>query len=89
MSGHRPEDTVLYGVVEEHLEPSCRVLGEWDTSLPAFVHAEFERYLRCGRLEHDFVSVKCAGRCHEHLVALSCQFHGFCPSCGMLARSHG
>jgi hypothetical protein len=52
---HRPEDTVLYGVVEEHLELFYRVLGERGTSLPAFVHAEFERYLRCGRLEHGYV----------------------------------
>ena len=50
---HRPEDTVLYGVVEEHLESFYRAaLGEQGASLPAFVHAEFERYLRCGRLAH-------------------------------------
>ena len=49
---HRPEDTVLYGVVEEHLESFYQALGEQGISLPAFVHAEFERYLRCGRLEH-------------------------------------
>ena len=41
---------MLYGVVEEHLESFYRALGEQGASLPAFVHAEFERYLRCGRL---------------------------------------
>ena len=49
---HRPEDTVLYSVVEEHLEAFYRALAGQGASLPAFVHAEFERYLRCARLEH-------------------------------------
>ena len=53
---HRPEDTVLYGVVAEHLESFYQALGEQGTSLPAFVHAEFGRYLRCGRLEHGLRS---------------------------------
>ena len=43
---------MLYGVVEEHLESFYQALGEQGISLPAFVHAEFECYLRCGRLEH-------------------------------------
>jgi ribosomal protein S27E len=73
---------VLYGVVEEHLESFYRALAEQGTTLPAFVHAEFERYLRCGRLEHGFVRVKCTGCRHEHLVAFSCKCRGFCPSCG-------
>ena len=73
---------MLYGVVEEHLESFYQALGEQGTSLPAFVHAEFERYLRCGRLEHGFVRVKCTGCRHEHLVAFSCKCRGFCPSCG-------
>ena len=73
---------MLYGVVEGHLESFYRALAEQGASLPAFVHAEFERYLRCGRLEHGFVCVKCTGCRHEHLVAFSCKCRGFCPSCG-------
>ena len=43
---------------------------------------EFEDYLRCGRLEHGFLRVRC-DTCHaEHLVAFSCKRRGFCPSCG-------
>ena len=53
---HRPEDSVLYGVVEEHLESFYQALGEQGTSLSAFVRVEFERYLRCGRLEHGLRS---------------------------------
>ena len=50
--------------------------------MPAFVHEEFERYLRCGRLEEGFLRVVCSGCRHEHLVAFSCKCRGFCPSCG-------
>ena len=43
---------------------------------------EFTDYLRCGRLEHGFLRVRCES-CHaEHLVAFSCKRRGFCPSCG-------
>ena len=40
---HRPEDTVLYAVVEEHAEACFAQMGEQGASLPAFVPREFER----------------------------------------------
>ncbi|MDP6472606.1 MAG: transposase zinc-binding domain-containing protein, partial [Pseudomonadales bacterium] len=43
---------------------------------------EFRDYLRCGRLEHGFVRVKCTGCRNELLVAFSCKRRGFCPCCG-------
>ncbi len=50
--------------------------------LPAFITKEFEEYLKCGRLEHGFLRVRCE-TCHaEKLVAFSCKKRGFCPSCG-------
>jgi ribosomal protein S27E len=50
--------------------------------LPAFVTKEFEAFLKCGRLEHGFLRVRCES-CHdEKLVAFSCKRRGFCPSCG-------
>ena len=51
-------------------------------SLPHFVIEEFEAYLKCGRLEHGFLRVKCDACRHEKLVAFSCKRRGFCPSCG-------
>ena len=46
------------------------------------VQEEFEAYLKCGRLEHGFLRVRCES-CHaEKLVAFSCKRRGFCPSCG-------
>ena len=50
--------------------------------LPAYVTKEFDEYLKCGRLEHGFLRVRCES-CHdEKLVAFSCKNRGFCPSCG-------
>jgi ribosomal protein S27E len=51
-------------------------------SLSRFLRREFEDYLKCGRLEHGFLRVRCTG-CHaEKLVAFSYKRRGFCPSCG-------
>ena len=50
--------------------------------LPGYVERAFEVYLKCGRLEHGFLRVRC-GACHaERLLAFSCKRWGFCPSCG-------
>ncbi len=50
--------------------------------MPDYVQQEFAAYLKCGRLEHGFLRVRCES-CHaEHLVAFSCKRRGFCPSCG-------
>jgi hypothetical protein len=78
---HRPEESVLYGVVEQHAEMFFAGQDERGGALPRFVREEFEAYLRCGRLEHGFVRAKCTGCRHEHLVAFSCKRRGWCPSC--------
>ena len=79
---HRPEDTRLYRLVEQHYPAFVEHLAEQGMALPAYVEKEFESYLKCGRLEHGFLRVRCDS-CHaEHLVAFSCKRRGFCPSCG-------
>jgi ribosomal protein S27E len=50
--------------------------------LPEYVQREFEDYLKCGRLEHGFLRVRCTSCHQEQLVAFSCKHRGFCPSCG-------
>ena len=79
---HRPEQTLLYQLIEKYypaFEAQCAVE---DRMLPDYVRQEFEDYLKCGRLEHGFLRVRC-DTCHaEHLVAFSCKHRGFCPSCG-------
>jgi len=46
-------------------------------------------YLRCGRLEHGFLRLRC-DTCHaEHLLAFSCKRRGFCPSCDARRMADG
>jgi ribosomal protein S27E len=79
---HRPEQTLLYQLVEKHYPALVEQLAFQGKSLPTHVHREFEAYLKCGRLEHGFLRVRC-DKCHfERLVAFSCKKRGFCPSCG-------
>jgi len=79
---HRPEQTLLYQLVEKHYPALVEQLEVQGKNLPTHVHREFEAYLKCGRLEHGFLRVRC-DTCHfERLVAFSCKKRGFCPSCG-------
>ena len=68
---HRPEHTLLYQLVEEYYPAFKAHLEVQGTALPHYVEQEFEDYLKCGRLEHGFLRVRC-DTCHaEHLVAFS------------------
>ena len=79
---HRPEATLLYQLVERHYPAFLQELTDRGRSVPAYVEEEFEAYLKCGRLEHGCLRIRCT-TCHaERLVAFSCKRRGFCPSCG-------
>ncbi|MCG8381788.1 MAG: transposase zinc-binding domain-containing protein, partial [Gammaproteobacteria bacterium] len=79
---HRPEQTLLYRIVDEYYPAFAALMAERGRELPGYVQREFEEFLKCGRLEHGFLRVRCES-CHtEHLVAFSCKRRGFCPSCG-------
>jgi ribosomal protein S27E len=78
----RPEQTLLYRLVEEHYPRLLGLLAAQGRWLPEYVQREFEDFLKCGRLEYGFLRVRCVD-CHaERLVAFSCKRRGFCPSCG-------
>jgi len=69
---HRPEQTLLYQLVEKHYPALVEQLAQQGKCLPDHVYREFEAYLKCGRLEHGFLRVRC-DNCHfERLVAFSC-----------------
>ncbi len=79
---HRPETTLLYQIIQEYWPEFQAELASHGKYLPAYVTKEFDEYLKCGRLEHGFLRVRCE-TCHdEKLVAFSCKRRGFCPSCG-------
>ncbi|MBK8974672.1 MAG: transposase [Planctomycetes bacterium] len=82
----RPEDGVLYQVLQQHL---ATFLARTDAgsgpcagSIPRFVRRELEDHLRCGQFAAGFARVYCPGCRVDELVAFSCKRRGFCPSCG-------
>jgi ribosomal protein S27E len=79
---HQPENTLLYQLVKEHWPQFQNMLSGQGRYLPDNVAREFKDYLKCGRLEHGFLRVRCESCHHEKLVAFSCKRRGFCPSCG-------
>ena len=79
---HRPEQTLLYQLVAQHYPPFADLMAAQGGPLPDYVQREFEDYLKCGRLEHGFLRVRCTSCHQEQMVAFSCKRRGFCPSCG-------
>ena len=79
---HQPENTLLYQIIDKYYPAFVAHLATEGRTLPDYVHQEFDAYLKCGRLEHGFLRVRCEDCHHERLVAFSCKRRGFCPSCG-------
>ena len=79
---HRPEQTLLYKIIERYYPEFRDVMAMQGKRLPLHDQQEFADYLKCGRLEHGFMRLQCTECHHEHLVAFSCKRRGFCPSCG-------
>ncbi len=68
---HRPEQTLLYRLVEQHYPEFADAMAAQGKPLPAYVEREFEDYLKCSRPEYGFWRVRCED-CHvERLVAFS------------------
>ncbi len=79
---HRPEQTLLYRIIDRHYPEFLACMAEQGKPLPLHIKKEFDEFLKCGRLEYGFLRVQC-GTCHkERLVAFSCKRRGFCPSYG-------
>ena len=49
---HRPEQTLLYRLVEQYYPVLADTMAAQGKPLSAYVEREFEDYLKCGRLEH-------------------------------------
>lgn len=78
----RPEESVLYGVVQQELETFLARARERERPVPRFVERELRAFLHCGILAHGFVRVHCDDCGLDRVVAFSCKGRGFCPSCG-------
>ncbi|MEW5855489.1 MAG: transposase zinc-binding domain-containing protein [Myxococcota bacterium] len=86
---HRPEDTVLYRVVRDHLDAFLREAREQHGGFPPFIEKTFRAYLDCGRPERGCIHLHCECCGHDDVVALSCKRRGVCPSCSARAQGDG
>jgi hypothetical protein len=78
----RPTETVLYGLVREHLESFLAHAREhYDDGLPPYVESELRAYLKCGVFSEGFSRAHCDSCGHDLLVAFSCHGRSICPSC--------
>jgi hypothetical protein len=69
---HRPEQTLLYQLVERYYPELAELMADQGRSLPRYVCREFDEYLKCGRLEYGILRLRCDA-CHaERLLAFSC-----------------
>jgi len=80
---HRPEQTTLYRLVQQHAASFiAHTEASTGADLPRFIKDEFDAFLECGILAHGFLRLRCGDCGHDKLLAFSCKRRGFCPSCG-------
>jgi len=80
----RPEQTIAYQVVQQHLESwlaAHREANPDDDPIPSDVERDLRNYLDCGILAHGFCLARCTACGHDFLIAYSCQGRGICSSC--------
>jgi len=79
-----PETTVMYRVLQEHLETFLARLegGGGGASWPGFVERELRAFMDCGILARGFCRFHCERCGKDEVLAFSCKGRGFCPSCG-------
>ena len=77
----QPESTVLYRVLQEHLETFIARSEASGRELPVFVKNELRGYLECGIMAHGFARYRCGDCGHSRWLPFSCGGRGFCPSC--------
>jgi hypothetical protein len=78
----RPTETVLYGLVCQHLESFLAYAREhYRGGLPRYVEQELRAFLKCGLFSEGFVRCHCDSCGHDLLVAFSCHGRSICPSC--------
>jgi hypothetical protein len=79
----KPERTILYRTVQEHLETmlaEARTRSAHGFGYPRHVERAFRRLLGCGQIARGFVRLRCRDCGHERLLAFSCKSR-LCPSC--------
>jgi len=81
----RPDQSVLYRVLQEHLATfleSAASLDAGATGVPRFVQKELRAFLDCGVLARGLIRLHCSECGKDQVIGLSCKGRGFCPRCG-------
>jgi hypothetical protein len=69
---HRPEQTTLYRLVQQHAASFvAHTEASTGSRLPRFVTDEFDAFLQCGVLAHGFLRLRCGECGHDTLLAFS------------------
>ncbi|MGG7056584.1 transposase zinc-binding domain-containing protein [Nitrosomonas sp. ANs5] len=80
---HRPEETVLYQLVQENVETFLHKLKlKLGRGYPILSKMNSMHFLNVAPMAHGFLRLRCASCAHDKLVAYSCKRRGFCLSCG-------
>mgnify|MGYP005846939401 CR=1 FL=1 len=65
----RPAQTVLYQVVQGHLETLLAAQDQAGSAIPAHAERALGRYLECGILAHGFARARSGDCGHDFLIA--------------------
>jgi hypothetical protein len=69
---HRPEQTTLYRLVQEHAGSFiARTEARASANCRATSKAEFDAFLECGIPAHGFLRLRCGDCGHDKLLAFS------------------
>ena len=80
---HRPEQTTLYRLVQQHAATFFAQAEEAaGVDLQQFVKDEFDAFLEYGILAHGCLRLRCGDCGHDKLVVFSCRRRGSCSWCG-------
>jgi len=69
---HRPEQTALYRLVQQHAAGFiAHTEASTGSELPRFIKDEIDAFLQCGILAHGFLRLRCGDCGHDKLLAFS------------------
>ena len=81
-----PETSLMYRVVARQWPRIVADYNAHGVTIPSYVSAEVERFLRCGILQYGFLRLRCPACDAEKVIGFSCKTRGLCSRCG--ARRH-
>ena len=69
----RPDKTVFYQVVKKYYKSWVKQREQDNKHIPAYIHREFQGFIKCGILAHGFAHAHCQACQNDFLIAFSCK----------------